>query len=171
MMIKHPNRTVSFLLSLLVSVIYRTLSREVGICPVGSDTVGANCHAQGEHWQHDGVCLANEQNTKRCHVPDTRTFEFNLRVGIRQGLLAQGGVIKSIYVAGAGPGLDWTQPKKLQKTASGVGFWILNINTHMILNPFCAQIPHTAHSINGDWNFEYIKMIPAHRTWLAPIYM
>ena len=125
-MVRRRSVRIFYVLAIFLKLFFLTQARDVGTCPPGSNTVGQNCHSQGESWQYDGVCVL-VRNSKRCYVPDTRTFQFNLRVSIRLGPLAQSKAIKDIYVGGAGPGLDWAKPVKLQKTASGVGIWTVQL--------------------------------------------
>jgi len=124
-------------------------AEDVGRCPVGSDKQGVNCNAVGKNWQYDGVCIVRNGDA-RCHVPETRTFEFNLRVRLRQGVRAQARQPKNIWIRGSGPGLDWSKPIKLRKTASGVGTWLTKIQyTYDSQSIHCENIKHCAFNQHG----------------------
>ena len=124
-------------------------AKDEGRCPVGSDEDGVNCHVKGKNWQYDGVCVVRGGDA-RCHVPETRTFEFNLRVRLRQGVRARARPPKSIWIRGSGPGLDWSKPIKLRKTASGVGTWLTKIKyTYDSESTRCGSINNCAFNQRG----------------------
>ncbi len=100
-------------------------ARDVGPCGA-VEMVGQSCHAQGEHWQHDGVC-ASSNNRLRCHVPDTRNFSFHIRVRLIQSPLVTNRISSKLWIRGSGPGLTWDTPIKLKKSTSGIGIWTTKI--------------------------------------------
>lgn len=114
-------------LGVTLSFLILTSGRDVGQCQKGADKHGGHCFAPSEPWQHDGTCI-HSQNAKRCNVPDTREFKFTLRVSIRQLKFVKSKFLSQIWIRGSGPGLNWSKPLKLQKSASGVGIWETHIS-------------------------------------------
>lgn len=99
-------------------------SKDIGPCR-NTDVNGGHCFGPGAHWQHDAVCIS-----PRCHVPDTREFKFRLRISIRQLKLSSSSnspPVSKLWIRGSGPGLSWSKPILLQKSAAGLGLWVTNI--------------------------------------------
>lgn len=114
-----------FLLLLLSS---HSVAKDVGPCDKGT-ALGSHCFSPDAQWQFDGVCV--ELKSKyRCHVPDTRDFRFELRISIRQLRMSPTSNAKpldQLWIRGTGPGLGWDKPIMLQKSAKGLGLWVVEI--------------------------------------------
>ena len=108
-----------------VSLFMLTSGRDVGRCQ-NEDKKGGHCFAPNEYWQHDGTCILS-QNVKRCYVPDTREFRFTLRISIKQLRFVKSKRIVDLWIRGSGPGLSWSKPVKLKKSAGGIGIWVTDI--------------------------------------------
>lgn len=129
--------TASYVIALILIVVARkntpVLAKNIGPCPKAVHE-GGNCFAPSAHWQTDGVCLLEKSLDKSpqayCAVPDTREFMFTLEISIRQIRLTSSLNSKPLdkfWIRGSGPGLSWTKPIMLQKSALGLGVWVTDI--------------------------------------------
>ena len=96
--------------------------RIVGRC--FQEIEGSRCHGKGMSWQHDGVCVVNEQNIPQCTVPDTATFKLAVIAKLRQLKRLPGSeFVSTLWMRGSGPGLSWEKSVELKKTAVSVDTW------------------------------------------------
>ncbi len=116
------SQLVSFSIPLLLEL-FLFEAKTIGPCV--SNIQGSRCSQPGAHWQYDGVCIKEPSKSPACHIPDTRSFKFNLVAKIRQ---KDAESIKTLWVRGSGPTLSWDKPKQMKKSARSVHNWIIEIS-------------------------------------------
>ena len=116
------------LLMIITSSLLVCESRNVGKCI--RDIHGSRCHQPKSNWQHDGVCLRDETTSRSsCHIPDTRQFKFSIAARLRQLKITPGvKKVTNLWIRGSGPGLSWEKPLALQKSASALDKWKVDIS-------------------------------------------
>lgn len=122
--------TLNVTLFLLLLMMFHSVAKDVGPCKEKA-ALGSHCFspAPDAQWQFDGTCVEVKKE-RRCHVPDTRGFKFELRISIRQlrfSPASNARPLDKLWIRGTGPGLDWNRPVKLQKSAKGLGLWVVGI--------------------------------------------
>ena len=119
---------ISFLILITSSWIFLGQSRNVGRCI--QDVHGSSCHQPKSSWQHDGVCLRDDQTLRTsCHIPDSRKFKFSIAVRLRQLKVIPGvKKVTKLWMRGTGPGLSWEKPLALHKSADAIDKWKIDIS-------------------------------------------
>lgn len=119
---------ISFLVVIASSWVLVSDSRNIGRCI--NDVHGSSCHQPKAAWQHDGVCLRDEDTlTTSCHIPDTRQFKFSIAVRLRQLKIIPGvKKVTNLWIRGSGPGLSWDKPLALQKSAYAIDKWKVDVS-------------------------------------------
>ena len=119
---------VYFLIIIIISSLHICGARNIGKCI--KDVHGSNCHQPNSKWQHDGVCLRDEITLRtNCHVPDSRQFKFSIAARLRQLKMIPGvKKVTNLWIRGSGPGLSWEKPLALQKSASALDKWKIDIS-------------------------------------------
>jgi enterochelin esterase-like enzyme len=118
-------------ISLLMIITFLLLvceSRNVGKCI--KDIHGSKCYQPKSNWQHDGICLRDKTTSRSsCHIPDTRQFKFSIAARLRQLKILPGvKKVTNLWIKGSGPGLSWEKPLALQKSASALDKWKVDIS-------------------------------------------
>ena len=120
---KQPCQGLHLLLPLSLLVLLHMQPSElraVGTC----ERVHSKCGGEDD-WQPDAVC-----NRKRvCVAADEREFSFTLTVRLRPLPQAEAGKVSgSLWMRGTGPGLSWTKPIELRRSAQFVDTWKTQID-------------------------------------------
>ena len=128
---QHTMSALSIQIGLLMIITASLLvceSRNVGKCI--KDVHGSKCYQPKSNWQHDGICLRDKTTSRSsCHIPDTRQFKFSIAARLRQLKIIPGvKKVTNLWIRGSGPGLSWEKPLALQKSASALDKWKVDIS-------------------------------------------
>lgn len=140
----YISSTIYSTLLLLLLILFHSAAKDVGPCQAKS-AVGSHCFSPDAQWQFDGTC-AQLKDKHRCHVPDTRDFKFELRISIQKLMSSSTSgsrPLEKLWIRGNGLGLSWDTPVKLQKSAKGLGLWVIEVGyTYDSKSTLCLKPAH-----------------------------